>query len=613
MARANINSQYAIDVDAALVETDTAGNRHRYYARVYHDKLSGSGAWTLAPTQFGVTAPGLADNTARTYDFRGVSRILLWEAFFWVTNNSDGSGVTFKVAASRTMASPASGYAEAEVNITTPRIARASSARFRNNDGWFEPGTQVPIDISRASSSFTHDITWQFGTKSGTVANGVGTSVTWTPPADMLTEIPTAPYGNGHINVFTRSGGALIGTTRTNFFASAAGAKPTIAGVSASDDNPNVASIVGAYVQGMSLLKATVDATSPHGGTVPTRSFTVDGTTAPSGKAVPLDVAGTRTVTADVVDSRSQSATWTGQISVLPYAPPDIRAMTAQRATAAGSPNGDGTYLRIDLEAAVSSLVNGTQRNSIRVAVFTRQGGTTTWIARNVINPAGLTHDAGFVVSGGGIFDINRSYDVRVEVSDKFAVSQKIVTVTTSPVLMDFNGDKGVGIGKRHELGLLDVAGPIYQNAQKVADEPGVQAAITARHIGTAVTTTGTQTSASTTPVVVTGLSVPVTVPAGGATLRFTINLTTYSGNLSDVVAISLRDGSTDIRTWTRAANSSATTVGTGHGHSLVMTIDGVTAGSHTYRVCFLRAAGSSTVTAAYSDTSPATLTVERT
>lgn len=601
--------QYQLDVDAAISQRDIAGNRTLIYARIYVRKLSGTGYRTSNPQPWRFIVNGVQIGAGTwTYNFAERSEVLLWEGTWWHNHNSDGTATPQGYTGYVTM--DGAGEGATGGTITPEQIPRTSSARFRNNDGWFTPGTQVPIDISRASSSFTHDITWAFGVKTGTVATGVGTSYTWTPPLDLLTEIPNAPYGRGHITVTTKNGGSVIGSVRVDMWVSATDAKPTVTSIAVSDDNPNVASIVGLYVQGMSLLKATVDATSTYGATVPTRAFSVDGKTVPVGGTIPLDVAGTRTVTATVTDSRQQSASSTGQITVLPYAPPDITSMQVRRATAAGAPAEEGTYLRVDLEAIVASLVNGTQRNALTIRVFTRQGGTSTWIARNVVNAAGLTYSSNFIVSGGGIFDIARSFDVRVDLSDKFGVTQRIANVSTSPVLMHFDADIGVGIGKRRDKGMLDVAGPIYQAGQKVIDEASVQTTISDRFLGASSRSSSSLTASSAT-FVSTGLSLTVSVPAG-STVRFTIALNTYSGSVSDVVGIVLREGSTDLLSWNRPANSSPTIVGTSMTHTVVATLLNVGAGARTYTVGFMRAAGNGTITAVFSATQPGFFTAER-
>ncbi|MBO6270911.1 MAG: hypothetical protein J6N19_17415, partial [Clostridium sp.] len=57
-------------------------------------------------------------------------------------------------------------------------------------------GNAGTISISRASSSFTHTLTYSFGNASGTIATKTSaTSVSWTPPTSLATQIPNSTSG----------------------------------------------------------------------------------------------------------------------------------------------------------------------------------------------------------------------------------------------------------------------------------------------------------------------------------------------------------------------------------------------------------------------------------
>lgn len=513
MARANINSQYVVDVDAALEEKDTANNRHLYYWRVYHDRVAGSGGfWTSSPTQFGVEGPGFSDNNPRGYDFRnGVSRILLAEGRFWVSNNPDGSPVTFWVNASRSMANPPGGYAETGVQITTPSIPRASTATFNGGPSLIA-GTPVRIDTNRASTAFTHALRVYFGDYADEFATGVGASFTWTPPMAMLEQIPNATSGKGNIVAVTYSGGREIGRKTTAFsLAVPASVLPTATAITVSENNPDVASLVGAFVQGLSLLKATVTGEGTYGSSIRSASFKLGDVTAPSGGAIPITESGNVPVTGSVVDSRGRTGTRAGQIGVLPYAPPDVTRCVISRCNPDRTPNNEGEHLRLDLTATVSSLLNETQRNAMTIRVFTRQKGATAWTARNVIN-TGLSYDstaAGLLITGGGVFDVEKAWDWRVEVSDRFIGTAVQSLVATAAVFMHWG--RGLGVGKFWEQGALDVAGQIYQSGQPVIDAASIRHVPSLPFAASAGIVTANHNSAAV-------VGIAVTLPAG----RFT-------------------------------------------------------------------------------------------
>lgn len=90
------------------------------------------------------------------------------------------------------------------------------------------------ITISRASSSFTHTITYRFGSLSGTIATKTSaTSITsWTIPSSFYGQIPNAKTGQGTLTCTTYSGGTKVGEYSTLFYVSTdeAKCKPTVSG-----------------------------------------------------------------------------------------------------------------------------------------------------------------------------------------------------------------------------------------------------------------------------------------------------------------------------------------------------------------------------------------------
>ena len=78
----------------------------------------------------------------------------------------------------------------------------ASSVQMKKN---------VTISTNRASSSFTHTLTYAFGGSTGTIATGVGASYVWTVP-DLVSKISGKTSGSCTITCKTYSGSTLVGT-----------------------------------------------------------------------------------------------------------------------------------------------------------------------------------------------------------------------------------------------------------------------------------------------------------------------------------------------------------------------------------------------------------------
>ena len=77
-------------------------------------------------------------------------------------------------------------------------------------------GSASTINISRASSGFTHTITYSFGSLSGTIVTKTSdTSVGWTVPTTFFEQIPNASSGTVTLTCQTYNGNTLIGSKTT--------------------------------------------------------------------------------------------------------------------------------------------------------------------------------------------------------------------------------------------------------------------------------------------------------------------------------------------------------------------------------------------------------------
>ena len=90
---------------------------------------------------------------------------------------------------------------------TIPRTSSVSSTSANI-------GENITITINRASSSFTHTLTYAFGNLSGTIASKTSsTSVSWTLPTSFYAQIPNSRSGWGTITCDTYSGSTKIGSS----------------------------------------------------------------------------------------------------------------------------------------------------------------------------------------------------------------------------------------------------------------------------------------------------------------------------------------------------------------------------------------------------------------
>lgn len=96
------------------------------------------------------------------------------------------------------------------MNLTT--IPRASSITATDAN----IGSVSTIVINRASTSFTHTVTYSFGSASGTIATKTSeTTLPWTIPTSLFQQIPTSQSGTVTLTCQTFSGNTSIGTKTT--------------------------------------------------------------------------------------------------------------------------------------------------------------------------------------------------------------------------------------------------------------------------------------------------------------------------------------------------------------------------------------------------------------
>ena len=98
-------------------------------------------------------------------------------------------------------------------NGTLNTIPRASSVSATSGN----IGEAISISVNRASSSFTHTLKYAFNNLSGTIANGVTTSKSWTLPTSFYAQIPNSKSSWGRIICETYSGSTKIGTSECRF------------------------------------------------------------------------------------------------------------------------------------------------------------------------------------------------------------------------------------------------------------------------------------------------------------------------------------------------------------------------------------------------------------
>lgn len=392
------------------------------------------------------------DGTPKTFSSPSITSTgthFLGSATQTVSHNSDGTkslmiSATFYIRA--TLSGTYYGNISAGATITLDSIARASSVSAVNAT----MGSATTVSISRASSSFTHTLTYSFGSTSGTiVTKTAATSVSWTPPLSLASQIPKAVTGTCTITCTTYNGSTSIGSkTCTLTLTVPTSVKPTISSLSAVRVDGTVPSSWGIYVQTKSKAKLTINgAAGSYGSTISSYSITGGGytSTASSFTTGFLNSSGTVTFTATVTDSRGRvSAAATVSITVVAYSPPSFSSYLSQRCLSSGTVNDDGTYIRGQVSYSFASC---SSKNTVTRSTYYKKTSESVWTNASASFSSGTAF-----TFGGGRISTETSYDVKYTITDAFTSISIQDIVSTAAVVMDFKqGGKGVAVGKVSE------------------------------------------------------------------------------------------------------------------------------------------------------------------
>lgn len=389
-----------------------------------------------------------------------------------ITHNTDGS----KTLPLSCTFNPNNGYHESitvTANISLTTIPRASSVSV--NAGII--GSPITINISRHSSSFKHTVRYVWGNKSGTVASNIDTSTTWMIPLDFANEIPNSTSGTGTIYVDTYSAGTKTGTQSTILTASIPqNMKPTLSNVTLTDAN----GVARGLLNGNNFLQIVSDIQVGFNGASGVYGSTITGyraeivnknhvVTENGGRLGMMNFNGSATIRASVVDSRGRRSDARDiTINVIEYFAPSL-SFSAVRTRE--SPN----IIQIIRNAKIAPLMlSGKQRNNMtltfRVAPlntnnFSVDNGSASGIFTSVHT---LTDSAANLA---GNYPATKSFTVIGRLEDKFTSVEFSATVATESVIMSYDKDGRVGVGKVAELGQpgsLDVLGDIFSRNKPI-------------------------------------------------------------------------------------------------------------------------------------------------
>ena len=303
-------------------------------------------------------------------------------------------------------------------------------------------GVAQTITADRKVSSFTHTLTWECGSYSGTIATkSTATSWSFTPPLELANTATQLFPAGVYFKLTTYNGSTVVGTSdQTVVMKIPTSIKPTCT-VNITDPT-GYSATYGGYVQNKSKMKITVTATPAYGSPITGYSIIANGNTYSDNPATTgvITASGTNTIIGKVTDKRNRTGSATTTINVLAYSSPKI-TFTMYRCDQDGTENMTGSYCKVSYKAVITSLSN---KNSKSIKLRYKKTSDTVYTYQ-MIDMANYTQEGSEIFSA----EDGSSYNVQMQAIDSFETSTTTAELSTGFSIMHIAASgKGLAIGK---------------------------------------------------------------------------------------------------------------------------------------------------------------------
>ena len=277
--------------------------------------------------------------------------------------------------------------------------------------------TSYTFAIDKSSTVDHHTVSFTLGSESLTY-NNVSTSQSVTFPQNWEEQLPNSASGQlvCTLTSYNASNVQIGDPVSITVTAWVAGWRVPTLSITASRVNSNLTvNGWGILLQGYSAISFTATAAGVGGSNIASIEFSGAGVqqtgTATTATSSVLTVTGSQTWTVTATDTRGRTASQTYTETVYAYTPPSISTATARRCTSGGTiDEATGTYALFNGVYSYSTA-NGNNTLSQIIDSKIHTGSTWTTMASSYTSGAD-------VVIGGGAFDSDKTYDVRLTITD---------------------------------------------------------------------------------------------------------------------------------------------------------------------------------------------------
>lgn len=431
-----------------IVSQSVVNNTSTITGRLYLQSVDSSGqVWMTNVNSGSMQVNDTKRNFTATSTLNPNQKKLLFASNFTIPHDANGNG-SFTMASTFDVGFVFNGVSYRNINVsgsaTLNRINRTSSISISQSTINF--GDKTRIHISRASSSFTHTLTFQWYGDNNTFANKINyVDFDFTPSIDLSRYIPNRTSGWGTIVCETYSGGTKIGSSSAKLTINTVNDsrfQPVINSVTISEANSSVTTAVGTvYVQSKSKLKVNTSASARMYSSI-SKIETKIGNTTYSGSSITsgdIDTSGSLNIVVTVTDSRGYKDTSSKTIDIVPYKNPTVNMSVIRRSDAQEI---------IDITWSGTSKAIGVDNTMGYKIEY--QLANNSWILLEQNSSATQESWSGKVTKDS--IDIDKVYNVRITMYDEFMSTVTNSTIPVSKVPMSW-GTTGASVGKVFEEG----------------------------------------------------------------------------------------------------------------------------------------------------------------
>ena len=441
---------------------NTSANTSSITAKVY---LNGNG-YTTSSSYWSCIINGTTVTSNKRADIGG--KTLLGTRTWTVNHNDDGTasvGISFSYSnglnSSGTYTTK-TGSGSATVRLDT--IARGSSISLSRSSATIGSDS-ITVNITRNSSAYKHKVKLILGDTTYLLAENVDTSYTFTPSMSYCNKITTATSGTATVKVETLTGtnGSWIAdTTKTLTLNVPSNVVPSVGISGVANDQTNGVSVAGKTT----FTVKPVNANGSYGSTITSYSITGGNlnSVSPNGAITDTLNAGDYTFVVKVTDSRGRTAEASKVETVHAYSSPTISAR-AFRCNKDGTESSSGVYIAVNFSWEITNLANNNSNAKQYFIQYKTSSASSYTTSVDWTNLSSYSGSMTKVLSQ--TFSTTSSYNIQLKVKDSFGTTTSTLSVSTISALLNIEKN-GVGVGKIHENGALDVAGTIYMNGQPV-------------------------------------------------------------------------------------------------------------------------------------------------